>query len=197
MKQKDVFFNMICYNLSMGERVPAGRTPRSIRRLGAHGSDLPAGQKIEFGSPLPKVPKDASLPTVRRRRKLSQEEAGEGFFPDKSLKNPRRIEIPQDPERPHVRVWVKAGAFSTAPINSDEEDHAGTLEGRAMIASPGKRLKFVGYGGIGSFTGRVCEVTDDKDIRFLRTSGWWTRSQLSDESKPGEKPKEPESDKLF
>ena len=185
---------MLCYNLGMGERGPTGRTPRRIRRLGAHGVDLPAGQAGEFGS---RLPKDASKLKPAGRRKLTQEEAGEGFFTDPSLKNPRRIEFPKDPERPLTYIWVKAGAFSTAPINSEEEDNGGTLVGRARVASPGKRLKFREYGRIGSFTGRVCEVTDDNDIRFLGTSGWWTKSQLSDESKPKTTPKEPNSDKLF
>lgn len=178
----------------MGERGPTGRTPRSLRRLGAHGSEVPPTQKLEFGSPLPKA---TSKPESQKRRKLTQEEAGEGFFPDPSLKNPKRIEIPQDPEHPLTYVWVKPGAFSTAPLNSEAEDYAGTLEMRARVASPGKKLKFVGYGGIGSFTGRICEVTDERDIRFLGSSGWWTRSQLSDESKPANTPQEPKRDKLF
>lgn len=178
----------------MGERGPTGRTPRRIRRLGAHGSDLQNSQRIEFGSSLPK---STPQPEMARRRKLTQEEVGEGFFPDPALKNPRRIEIPSDPEHPLTYVWVKPDSFSTAPINSDAEDHGGTLEARARIASPGKKLKFVGYGGIGSFTGRICEVTDDRDIWLLGKSGWWTRNQLSEESKPTKTPQKSESDKLF
>lgn len=186
---------MLCYNLGMGEHVPAGRSPKRIRKLGAHGSETTTAPKVEFGTLLSK---DASAPKVTTgRRKLFKDETGEGFFTDPSLLNPRKIEIPQNPERPHTYVWVKPGTFSTGPINSDVEDNGGTLEARARVASPGKRLKFREYGGIGSFTGRICEVKDDKDIRFLGTAGWWTRNQLSDESTPEESPKEAESDKLF
>ncbi len=172
-----ICFNWLCYNLDMSEHGVGGRTPPERRRLGAHPERV--------------------APQVRHTSsRRSSPMTGPGFFEDPALKNPNIFEFTVDPEYPVNYVWVKAGPFSTGPINSDVEDHGGILEGRVRVASPGKTLKFREYGGMGSFDGRIIEVEDPRDRRFLGKSGWWPKDSLSNKTTGDKKPREAKPLKL-
>ena len=160
--------------MARGEGQKSFRFPKGPPQAGA-----PETGRAEFGTPIPQ--QEGHNP----RRKLSMKEQGPGFFTDPSLKNPNIFEFTRDPEIPINYVWVKAGSFSTGPINSDVEDHGGVLVKRARITSLGKKLKIYGNAGTGSFTGRIVEVKDAKDRRFLSKFGWWREDQLSDEDEEG------------
>jgi hypothetical protein len=177
----------------MGKYAVGGKVSRVERESGAHPDKSVAGraldQEAEFGKPAPE------LPGRGRRRKLTDEERGPGFFDDTAApKNPRRVEYESTPERPLNFVKVLRGQFSTGPLNSEAEDNGGTLEGAAWVVSPGEKLNVHGDAG---FEAWIAEVETDNDIRLLRTHGWWPESQISKESRDAQKkPKEAKTLKL-
>lgn len=89
----------------------------------------------------------------------------------KHVNSSYKIEFHPDPKVPYKYVWLKGKFFTGAP-GSGVGAFAGELEGRAKIASLGKKLIKV-YNGFRSVNGKIIEVKSSKDRQHLGKSGWW------------------------